>query len=168
MVISRSVSQRYFGTRNPVGEKLTLDNGWELKVAGVFYDFPQNTHLQTDFIANWQLVERQMKLSLEEDFKEWDQNWFALNTYTYLRINESLDPDTLSNYLRERIAVLSRQQIERMSDGPVNTDLEKMSVTSSLQPITEIHLQQGLDHEIQKGPVVLMFRCLLPSPCLFW
>lgn len=151
VVISRSVSQRYFGTRNPVGEKLTLDNGWELKVAGVFYDFPQNTHLQTHFIANWQLVERQMKLSLEEDFKEWNQNWFALNTYTYLRINESLDPDTLSSYLRERIAILSRQQIESMSDGPVNTDLEKMSVNSYLQPITDIHLQQGLDHEIQKG-----------------
>ena len=151
VVISRSVSRRYFGTRNPVGEQLTLDNGWKLTVSGVFYDLPQNTHLQVDFIANWQLALQRMKTAYQKDFDDWNQNWFALNTYTYLRINESLSPDTLNSYLQQRTSLLSRQQIERMSGGLVNPDLEKMDVNTTLQPITEIHLNQGLDHEIQKG-----------------
>ncbi len=45
VVLSESQAVKYFGTENPVGELLKLNDSTTLKVSGVFKDLPHNTHL---------------------------------------------------------------------------------------------------------------------------
>ncbi len=150
VVLSRSASQRFFGTRNPLGEELTLDNGLVLKVTGVYYDLPENTHLRADFIANWQIIESRMEESLKGEYPQWINNWFALNTYTYLRLSEDVSIDSLENYINTESRKLSRIYFNEFAVG-MDVDYEKMTVSAKIQPISEIHLSTHLDHEIQKG-----------------
>lgn len=44
IVISESLSQRFFGDKNPVGDTLITSNRFRYAVTGVFKDLPQNTH----------------------------------------------------------------------------------------------------------------------------
>src|ERR1051325_9970915 len=44
IALSQSVARRYFGDANPIG-KTTTDKAFTFKVALVFEDFPDNTHL---------------------------------------------------------------------------------------------------------------------------
>jgi putative ABC transport system permease protein len=51
VLISQNLAQKYFGTQSPLGQSLTLDDEQVVKVGGVFYDLPQNTHLKLNLIA---------------------------------------------------------------------------------------------------------------------
>lgn len=150
VVISRTASKRFFGTINPIGEGLVLDNGLEMKVTGVYYDLPENTHLRADFIANWQIVELLMGEKLNSDYEPWSNNWFALSNYIYLRVSKETDVDLLQTFINDQAHNLTRLQKVNMAEGQ-GSDLDKMEIRTLIQPITDIHLNTNLDHEIQKG-----------------
>jgi len=46
--VSHSTALRYFGERNPLGEILVMNDTLSLRVAGVFQDFPDNSHFDFD------------------------------------------------------------------------------------------------------------------------
>ncbi len=150
VVISKNASHRFFGTRNPMGEELILDNGIALKVTGVFNDLPENTHLKADFIANWHVVLKKMRETYKNDFNSWDNNWFALNTYSYIKITTEADIDSVELMLNNLSAGLMVKQLNSHS-GILGSDIDKMEIKSVLQPISEIHLSGNLDHELSKG-----------------
>lgn len=56
MLISASMAKAFFGTNDPMGKTLKIDNQSNGKVAGVYADFPQNsTFAGLAFIAPWQM-----------------------------------------------------------------------------------------------------------------
>jgi ABC-type antimicrobial peptide transport system permease subunit len=150
VVISLSAAQRYFGTRNPLGEPLELDKGVTLKIVGVFADLPDNTHFKADFIANWAMVETRMQEKLKSDYEGWNENWFMLSCYSYIRIDPEVDRSNLMFSLNEKASQLMQIQRQKLAKGG-EKEFDKMSITNFIQPITNIHLNNGLDHEIQKG-----------------
>jgi putative ABC transport system permease protein len=52
VVISQTVSTKYFGDVDPRGELLKLNDSITLKVTGVFADLPHNTHLNFDIVIS--------------------------------------------------------------------------------------------------------------------
>jgi len=50
LVVSEKIASKYFGQKNPLGEKLTLNNRSDVIVTGVVR-VPANSHLQFDFVA---------------------------------------------------------------------------------------------------------------------
>jgi putative ABC transport system permease protein len=50
LVISEKIAFKYFGQKNPLGEKLTFNNREDVIVTGVVR-VPTNSHLQFDFVA---------------------------------------------------------------------------------------------------------------------
>lgn len=51
VVISQRAAKKYFGTKNPLGEIIEIDNKGLLEVSGVFDDIPARSHLEIDFLA---------------------------------------------------------------------------------------------------------------------
>jgi hypothetical protein len=43
---------KYFGTKDPIGQSLLMDNDTELIVTGILKDIPSNSHLRFDFLAS--------------------------------------------------------------------------------------------------------------------
>ena len=95
VILSESVSQKYFGRQNPVGKILTIGNSGEFKITGVFKDLPTNTHLCFGMLC-----------SLETIFKEtpivktrWMGESVDYSSYTYLLLKPNTDPAEIESKL---------------------------------------------------------------------
>lgn len=77
LIISDRASKKYFGSDNPIGKFLFVDNTYRFTVGAVMENIPPNTHFQTDFIAS------------TIDRPEFDvNNWRPLQLYSYILFSE--------------------------------------------------------------------------------
>lgn len=115
VVLSESTSKKYFGAIDPMGKTITVDNGRELEVTGVFEDFPGNSTLHCNAIAS---------ISSTKFFKE--PSWGNSSFETYLLLKENTSQESTEKQLQ---AVLDK-----------NVDAEGQWFTFSLQPLNMVHL----------------------------
>jgi len=52
VVLSKSVAEKIFGSENPIGKTLRLDNQLDLEVTGIFEDYPRNSHLAFNILVS--------------------------------------------------------------------------------------------------------------------
>lgn len=121
IVISESFAGKYFGNLNPIGKDLEVD-GKLRTVTGVYYDIPQNSHLQFDFVLNFEFI---------KDYSDYGTGWNAFNFTTYVQVGNS-----------------SNKNISLISDKITQIALDnesaqvKEGVKFRLQPLSDIHLYQ--------------------------
>jgi putative ABC transport system permease protein len=129
--VSRTFAQRYFGDADPLGEVFTIDNGAQWKVALVFEDWPENTHLKYDILFSYNAPffnadgEQQRRQAL-----------FDLNDFTYLLLPQSYDVrafDAVSTAFFER----------HIADNPFGATWRAW-----LQPLADIHLHSDVQGDL--------------------
>ena len=136
IAISRSVAERYFGDRNPIGETLASD-GNPAQVTLVFEDLPENTHFRYDalFSANTRndvdagRHQRAPAAALRR------------RRHTYLLMRPGYDPRSggeVSNAFFER-------NMKEIGDR-INAKWR-----SWLQPLPDIHLYSDLPNDLPTG-----------------
>jgi putative ABC transport system permease protein len=134
--VSRTLAERYFGDRNPLGETLTVD-GNDVQITLVFEDLPDNTHLKYDL-----LFSSNIPLYLTpEDITQRRQRLFNVGWYTYLLMPENYDPTTFGDVSR---AFFERHMTE--IGGRINAQWR-----SWLQPLDDIHLYSDLQGDQPTG-----------------
>jgi putative ABC transport system permease protein len=120
VVLSESSARKYFGTENPIGKILLVDNSLSLEVTGVYADFPSNSFLQCQLIAsfasNW-------------FGKEENQNWGNASFDSYFLLHKNVTKEIGD----EKIAALLERNIEK----------ENRWFSITLQPLLEIRLFSG-------------------------
>jgi ABC-type antimicrobial peptide transport system permease subunit len=115
ILLSEEVALKLFDTSDPIGQTLTYNTSLDLKVTGVFEDYPSNSHIEFQYILTTALA-----MAYNKNYNTWDVN--NLRTYVQLRKNtpvESVDPKITDVVERHR------PQDKR---------------AMSLQPITRVHL----------------------------
>jgi predicted permease len=115
VVITRKLAEKYFGTEDPIGKVMRLDNKEDYKVTAVLEDLPQNSTLQFDFLLPFENY-----LSENKWLKDWGNN--GLQTFLKLR------PGASAEALNQKIA------------GYIKKHNEDSNVELLLQPLTEIRL----------------------------
>ncbi|MFH1194891.1 MAG: ABC transporter permease [bacterium] len=134
VVITESISNKYFGNINPVGEILLLDTT-AYEVDGVIKNFPANTHLRKDFLICFQTsLDRMREFGITNP-------WRGFNCMNYIKLREG------SN------AKKFEAKIKNLPVKYAGEELRKSGVTSTLflQPITDIHLYSDLNWEMEPG-----------------
>ncbi|WP_088124914.1 ABC transporter permease [Roseivirga misakiensis] len=86
IVISESTAKRYFGTDNPIGQSIFWRGSTELKVSGVFKDFPKNSHMQFELITS---------LSTWNGFEDFVSNWGWYDFYTFVKVADGVSQAAL-------------------------------------------------------------------------
>jgi putative ABC transport system permease protein len=128
LVISQRMAHKYFGSANPLGETLKI-NERELEITGVVEDSPENTHMKYDLIASLMTL------------KDWNEmsNWHSTMFYTYLKLKPNVNVEEFS------------QQVARIADKYVGERLKNWGDVYHyfLQPISSIHLHSHLSYEIE-------------------
>jgi putative ABC transport system permease protein len=128
LVISQRMAHKYFGTADPLGEILEI-NQQEFEITGVVKDCPENTHLKYDLIASI------------ETLKDWQEmsNWYSTMFYTYLKLKPGVNVEEFS------------QQISRLADNYIGEQLKSWGSTYHyfLQPLSSIHLHSHLRYETE-------------------
>ncbi|HWA35141.1 MAG TPA: ABC transporter permease [Cyclobacteriaceae bacterium] len=96
IVITERAAARIFGTRDPLGEIITMKPYGELVVTGVVQTIPKNSHLQFEAIASYTTL-----LAYQGPaFIDSDTRWTSFsNSYVYTRLSENTDPASIENYL---------------------------------------------------------------------
>lgn len=132
-VISEKMALKYFGNGEAINQRLQIDEE-EFTVTGVMRDMPQNSHFRAEIYASLKTLEQNPALQ-----QNYFQNWVRHEFYTYILLEEGATAETLQEKLPAFIEKYAAQQVKTFLDG---------SLSSHLQPLTDIHLHSNLQVEI--------------------
>src|SRR6185437_852512 len=66
VVLTKSIAQKYFGDKDPMGQFINLDKKYNLKVTGVIRDLQSNTHLAFNFLVSFETIKPELKDAMNE------------------------------------------------------------------------------------------------------
>lgn len=115
VILSETISKKYFGAENPIGKQITVDNRTELTVTGVYKDFPRNSSVSCAIIGAFSTL---------NFFK--NPSWGNASFETFALLNETAS------------SALVTDKIQKVLDKNVAKDKQWFSFT--LQPLEDIHL----------------------------
>lgn len=128
VVITDRIAEKYFGTENPMGKIMTMNNEEDLVVTGVI-QMPSNSHLQLDIIA-----------LLEQDLRS-DWNW---RDRGYILLDETTSlPD-----FRTKIVTSLNENYPRKMWADMKVDI---------MPIEDVHLGFGRKTYVYIFSIIAVF-----------
>lgn len=137
IAISEHLALKYFGKEDPIGRTMTFAARYELKVTGVFEDYPSNSHIECAYI-------------LPVSFS---RNWnFDLNTW---------ERNNIQTYVQLQVGTLS-QSVDKKIKDVVERHRPQDQRALHLQPITRLHL-----NPFNHSDVPLMYVYLFTSLAFF-
>jgi putative ABC transport system permease protein len=127
LLISEEKAAEYFGSGDPLGKILRLNDRYDFQVTGVFPNIPQNTHFHADFFASFKTLDSLYGLrSLS--------SWNGFNYQTYIQLGKETSPVEFEN----KMTAFLRKK------GPDN-------LSYLLQPLTGIHLGGNIPGELAQN-----------------
>jgi putative ABC transport system permease protein len=144
LVISESAAKRHFGSKNPVGQILNLDNKKEYKISGVMKDLPENSHFKAEFF-----------ISMKSLNYPWN-SFLSNNFQTYVLIQKDANPKAFDGYFKQIV----KKYISAEMVKTVGASIEEFEKSGSyyrygMIPLTDIHLKAketnglGINGDIQ-------------------
>ncbi len=143
VVLTESLSKKYFGEENPIGKTIKLNNGNNLYVvSGILEDIPSNSHLQFDMLASFS----SLPLSNRASIGDWGH---FRDMYSYVLAKENID----SEALMKKFQAFPIKYYEKMLQSIGFFSLKKIEeqggyVHHSLQPLAKIHLNDTFRDEV--------------------
>src|ERR1700754_2873702 len=130
MLITESAAKRYFGDKDPMGERISLQGQKDFVVTGVLKDLPVNSHIQFDFLLPFACLRDQETTA-----------WNNFVYYTYLRLDHSAAANPA--------AVTQLEQ--NMNTAYKQNGRSEISPLFKLQRLTEIHLGEHYMADVPGG-----------------
>jgi putative ABC transport system permease protein len=97
IILTESLAKALFGDADPMNKVLKLDNKTELKVAGVFQDFPHNTTLfESEFFMPWD------KYAMTEDWlKRAETEWGNHSFQIFVQMQPNVDFNKTTHKIKD-------------------------------------------------------------------
>lgn len=130
IIITKSISEKYFGKANPVGEALDIIVNRQQKtktITGVIEDVVPTSHFTFDFI-----IDERSTQYYNYNSKEWSNT----NHYTYITLKEG----TNAQAVRDKLPAFAQTYIGQANYYKSNPDLLPIL---HLQPLKDIHLKSA-------------------------
>ncbi|WP_259015960.1 ABC transporter permease [Emticicia fluvialis] len=133
--ISESTARKYFGTLNPLGQVLVLDNQFGSSshtIEGVFMDMKDNSDIRLDMVFSLETLKNPANLK--------GNNWATLTNLdsqyinTFFQLNDGVNVKAFENKL-----TALRKKLGKENDG----------VRFRLQPLANVHLAASLSDNLQ-------------------
>lgn len=128
-VLSPEVARRIFGEQDPIGQRLYVDNQFEVEITGLLEPVPDQSHVRFDLLVSWATLDALFDYS---NSTSWGNN----SIYTYLLLPEGMAAAALEAQLPDLIA---RHAGENWNGA-----------TLGLQALTDVHLHSH--HNMELAP----------------
>jgi putative ABC transport system permease protein len=148
-IISRSASIKYFGNENPLGKSLKLDKSYEIRISGVFDDYPENSHIKFSLLI--------YDPSRIKSFGNWiDELWGFTNFYTYVLLSP--------NYTTEQF----QKEYQNFITTNIDSSARKNVPGLKLQKLSAIHLYSSdIDNDYEtQGSIKLVIIFISIAICI--
>lgn len=133
IVLSKEMAIKYFGSDDAIGQTLELSNGKLLQITGVLEDIPANSHLQFDFLVDFETLQTITGRDIISS------NWLNNPYKTYLTLNPSTDLEEFDEKLRKYDV-----------DG-----FNGQKWSFHLQPLSDIHFNRQISGTGDKGTLFI-------------
>ncbi len=104
------MSEKYFGSNDPIGKILRVDNKVDFQVTGVLKNIPSNSHIKLDFIAPFTAIE-QFGLPID--------GWNSYYCGTYVMLKKNSGYQELSKKITHLVKEYDETAIVNLSLQPV-------------------------------------------------
>jgi putative ABC transport system permease protein len=95
--LSESVAKTLFGSADPMGKTIRLDNRFDFKVSGVYEDFPRNTSLYaTKILLSWDKY-----ITTDDWLKNAATEWGNHSWQCFVQINDHVDFERTTRKIRK-------------------------------------------------------------------
>jgi ABC-type antimicrobial peptide transport system permease subunit len=144
IMISESTSQAFFGESDPVGRAMKVNNHTDVKVTGVFEDFPKNTAFYgMMFFEPWNFYLKDASYITRQG---WENNFLM----AYVEIAPNVTMQEAGDAIKSAEKKATQNLDFRKQDGSEGSDV-------LLLPMADWHLYSDFrDGELQKGPIQLV------------
>jgi putative ABC transport system permease protein len=97
LVITEEMATKYFGSENPLGKTLNINNEHDFTVTGIMKNIPHNSHLKFDFLVPF--------IRIEDFEKEWAvlDNWTLNGFATYVLLQKNTSLQELNHKIKDFI-----------------------------------------------------------------
>ncbi len=119
MLISQKMAQKFFNDKSPIGKVIRLDNQFDLIITGIFENFPDQSHVNPQFLVSSSTI-------LDEYM---DKSWWAQGENAYVLLSPNAFPGEVAERIKEVVRHASQEAEEMFAKSKF-----------SLQPIKDIHL----------------------------
>ena len=110
-VLSLTMAKKYFGSADPVGRMIKIDD-LDHEITGVVADPRPNSDFQYNIIRSWKTVE------MEEHFQSWSPGLRI--AITLVKLAPGADPDTVEGLIRNIPGIYCREELKRMGGTSEN------------------------------------------------
>jgi putative ABC transport system permease protein len=142
VLLSESTAKAFFGDENPLNKVLKIGNKLEVKVSGVYKDFPYNSEFNNiDFVGAWDLyTNSETWVTAAAD--QWDNNSFMI----YAQIND-----------HAQFSVVNKNIIHSKFDRDAPAD-KQYKAAVFLNPMADWHLRSHWDNGVKSGGLIEYVR----------
>jgi len=132
-VITERIARKYFGSQEPLGQILRVDNKTDFRVMGILRDIPANTDRREEVYLSYTNLK-------DHDAQRADENrWGAI--YTDLHCFVLLKPDISPDNVNKVFPGLSRKY---------HNEQEAKELQFKLQPVADMHFNPDLGGYVEK------------------
>ena len=123
VVLTPALARKYFGTDNPIGKTLRINNTTEYEVTGIIAPAPAHSQIKYDVVASFTSLNAAR-----------NEQWWSANYFTYLLLRTP-----------QAISALQAKIPEYMRSHAAETEVTgKDYLTYNLEPLTTVHLHSEL------------------------
>lgn len=137
VVLTERYAKKYFGTENPVGKSIKLENKQEVVVAGVVGNYPDNTDLKTDIFVSLSTIK-----TLVPNYGYEDWGWIETSRETFMMLRSA----DLKNEFNKQMPAFSKRY--HGADSEI--------FRYHLQGLSDIHFNIDYGGKIKKSTVNLL------------
>lgn len=131
ILLSESTAYALFGEEEPLGQIVMIDNQFDVRVAGIYEDIPNNSSFNNMlFVASLDLLTKNSSRNLS-----WFNNWLEV----YIQLEENVDMASASNAIKDA---------KLKNVGP---DLIKFKPELFLHPMPKWHLYSEFKNGVSTG-----------------
>ena len=137
IMMSEDVAKKYFGNEDPMNKVLKANNQFDVKVTGIYKDFPENSFMHPGVLVSFNTLKDSAVYGAENLRTNWGNNSF----FTFLVLPNHYDPQKLISkfpaFLDKHMAM---QYGGKQASKFTSLDLQKL---------TDIHLHSHTDYEAE-------------------
>jgi len=144
IVISESMAKKYFAGEEPLGKRLTVrdpEGTWAYEVAGVFRDYPHNSHLIIEYLVSYATLGKLARIAWGDTTNATETSWGWYDFYSYVL----LQPGTDWKALEAKLPAFCDRYINSQ-EWPRNNNIRN---ELSLLPMSDIHLYSNYNQEAE-------------------
>ncbi len=102
IVLTQKTAEKFFpGEKNITGKSIRVDNKQDYTVTGVIKDFPENSTLQVDWLAPYQILTREEFVKMGNNSDEF--SWESYGPFTYVELDQKANLASINQQLKDYI-----------------------------------------------------------------